>query len=175
LLRFVDDTAGQADTAAIGARWASDLQEVGPIVFHNVDTVVEGRDLPRIGRSLETSDGHIDTFRSASPAFSYVAVDEDSRVLEIVEKRVISPHATTGLYGFRSPAAYLAWRERASATAGEFYVSDVYRAVLAAGGRVLAGTERAPSHRTTVLGTPAEYEAAVAAEGALSDRARGAP
>lgn len=159
-LFFIGDTGGQAETAAIGARQVAEEGWTGPIVFHNVDTIVQGRDLERIGAILARSDGFIDVFDERSPAFSYVALDGD-RVTSIAEKQVISRHATTGLYGFRSPQRYL---EAADATTGrsggEFYVSDVYRTLLDRGGDLRADP-LGEGHRTLVLGTPAEYEAAI--------------
>lgn len=167
-LVFVGDTAGQAETADVGARLAEERGWSGPALFHNVDTVVEGRNLSQIAGILDRDDGFIDTFRSDSPAFSYVrlAPDEDPpRVTEIAEKVVISPHATTGLYGFRSASAYRTLAAGTTARSrGEFYVSDVYATLLGAGGVIRAGLT-APGHRTILLGTPAEYEAARSAPG----------
>ena len=161
-LHFVGDTSGQAETAAIGARRVAALGHTGPIVFHNVDTVLQGRDLATIGRVLDGSDGFIDVFDSQSAAYSYVAVDGD-RVTDIAEKVVISRHATTGLYGFHSATDYL---RRAAATThrsrGEFYVSDVYRGMLDAGADIRIDPAPKPA---IVLGTPAEYEAWVAEHG----------
>lgn len=159
---WIGDTAGQAETADIGAARVEELGWDGPIVFHNVDTLVRGRSLQRLGAVLAGSDGFIDVFDQDSPAYSYVLLDGD-RVVDIREKEVISRHATTGLYGFRSAAAY---REAAAATTrrsqGEFYISDVYRTLLDRGGDLRADPV-GDGHETLVLGTPAEYEAAVAA------------
>ena len=162
-LHFVGDTSGQAETAAIGARRAAALGHTGPLVFHNVDTVLLQRHLPSIGAILDDADGFIDVFDNDSPAYSYVAV-EGSRVTDIAEKVVISRHATTGLYGFRSAAYYL---EQAAATTGrsrgEFYVSDVYRQMLDTGADIRIDPCSRPA---IVLGTPAEYEAWIAEHGA---------
>jgi dTDP-glucose pyrophosphorylase len=154
-LHFVGDTSGQAETAAIGARRALALGHTGPLVFHNIDTVLLERDLGAIGDILTRSDGFIDVFDNDSAAYSYVAVDGD-RVTDIAEKVVISRHATTGLYGFRSAAYYL---EQAAETTrrskGEFYISDVYRRMLDHGADIRIETESGPA---IILGTPAEYE-----------------
>ncbi len=162
-LVFTGDTAGQAATAAIGARAVLATGDA-PIVFHNVDTVLFGRDLARIGAALARADGFIDTFPHTSAAYSYVAVGDPeadglSPITEMAEKVVISAHATTGLYGFRSASEYLRWcGETTGRSKGEFYVSDVYRQMLAQGCTLLADT-RGTGQRTLVLGTPAEYEA----------------
>jgi dTDP-glucose pyrophosphorylase len=165
-LHFVGDTSGQAETAAIGARLT---RGGGPVLFHNVDTLLFGRDLRAYAAALAHADGLIDVFPNDSAAYSYVAVDGASapggfaRVVDIAEKRVISPFATTGLYGFASAVAYLEHAARATdRSGGEFYISDVYRHMLDHGATLLAPTDVA-GHRTVVLGTPAEYEAWVAA------------
>lgn len=153
---WVGDTSGQAETAAIGARHLIDRGVDGPVLFHNIDTVVRGRDLAKIGARLVHVDGFVDTFESDSPAFSYVTVD-GRRVTGIAEKVVISSHATSGLYGFASPSAYVAAAARTQLRSGEFHVSDVYRTLIDEGARI----EVDPSpvgHETVVLGTPPEYE-----------------
>lgn len=167
LLRFVGDTSGQAETASIGAGL---VRGDGPVLFHNVDTLLFGRDLRAYAAALALADGVIDVFPNDSAAYSYVAIDLSApaptnfaRVAAIAEKHVISPYATTGMYGFASARAYLAHASRATdRSGGEFYISDVYRHMLDHGATLLAPTQVA-GHRTVVLGTPAEYEAWVAA------------
>lgn len=160
-LLFTQDTSGQAATAALGAEVALQQGWLEPILFHNIDTILLGRDLRRIDAVLREADGYIDVFRASSQAYSYVEVEPESgerRIRRIAEKVVISDLATTGLYGFSSPEAYLERTQTTSArSAGEFYISDVYRAMIQAGDTVLAGRPE-PGHRTVILGTPAEYE-----------------
>lgn len=162
-LIFVADTSGQAETAALGA---SELHPDRPVWFHNVDTIVRGRDLVALGRRLAGCDGIIDVFPQSSTAFSYVDVDADDRVLRIAEKVVVSDRATTGLYGFRSAARYLDAATRTTRrSGGEFYVSDVYATMIAEGADIRAPWP-GPLAETIVLGTPAEYEACVAGQDA---------
>jgi dTDP-glucose pyrophosphorylase len=156
-LLWIGDTGGQAETAAIGARA---VEGGGAVVFHNVDTIVTGRDLDEVGRCLETARGYIDVFDNDSPVFSYVAV-EDGRIVEIREKVVISRHATTGLYGFASAQVYLdACAATSQRSGGEFYISDVYQTLLNRGERLVINAS-SDGHETLVLGTPAQYEAYV--------------
>lgn len=161
-LVWIGDTGGQAETAAVGIEALAAEGWTGPVLLHNVDTVVLGRDLARIGRILRSADGWIDVFDSDSPRYSYVAV-EGARVVDMAEKVVISRHATTGLYGFRSPSTYIAaYRATTGRSGGEFYVSDVYRTMLAKGHRLEIDPEGA-ERATIVLGTPEEYETWLAA------------
>lgn len=164
-LQFIEDTSGQAETAAIGAERAATLGWNGPMIFHNIDTVVLGRDLTHIGRLLLLSSGFIDVFTSSSPAYSYVTIDENNRVGRMAEKIVISSHATTGLYGFSSPQTYLDAAEATTErSGGEFYISDVYNTLLSRGA-VISAEPAKPDQQTIILGTPVEYETYLAGLG----------
>ncbi|OSM04906.1 sugar phosphate nucleotidyltransferase [Magnetofaba australis] len=162
-LIFIDDTRGQAETALLGAHYVMDeLQPADQrLAFHNIDTILYGRDYHRIAEALTTADGYIDVFPADSPAYSYVTVDDAYRVTDIAEKVVISNHATTGFYGFRTPQLYAQWAQQ-SEWRNEFYISDVYKRMLNAGAPLTINPD-SDGHRTLILGTPAEYEAACAA------------
>ncbi|MFO0831872.1 MAG: hypothetical protein U0637_08505 [Phycisphaerales bacterium] len=162
-LAWVPDTRGQAHTASLGV---DELEHrlgrsalTQPVLFHNIDTILIGRDYKRVRDTLLTSDGYIDCIDSEAPQYSYVvtAPHEPSVAIDVREKVVLSRHATTGLYGFRSAEAYRSWAQGVDYTK-EFYISDVYRAMLRAGKRVIINTSN-EGHRTIIVGTPAEYEA----------------
>lgn len=83
------------------------------------------------------SDGLIMTFKSNHPKWSYAKLDEGLHVVEVAEKKVISDHATTGVYWFRKGKDFL---EGASAmikkdirTNNEFYVCPVYNELILQG------------------------------------------
>ncbi len=163
-VNWVPDTRGQAHTAALGVdalEQAWGLAELShPVLFHNIDTILIGRDYRSITAELEGgTDGYIDCFDSDRPQYSYVATDHahPEVAVNIREKVVISRHATTGLYGFRSATDYRAWSAGVD-YAKEFYISDVYRAMLRAGRRILINTSHT-GHQTIIVGTPGEYEA----------------
>lgn len=162
---WVPDTKGQAHTASIGVdelEHAMGTQSLSsPVLFHNIDTIIRGRDFRVIGAEFDSgADGYIDCIDSDAPQYSYVATSSEpgmqSVAVEIREKVVISRNATTGLYGFRSAADYRAWAKGVD-YAKEFYISDVYRAMLRQGRRVAINTSHA-GHETIIVGTPAEYE-----------------
>ena len=160
-LLLIDDTAGQAETAALAVAELDRRSAPGDrrVVFHNIDTVLLGRDYAAIGAALARDDGFIDTFDADSPAYSYVALDDAGLVVDIAEKVVISRHATTGLYGFASMDAYLAAYANCRWPTGERYISTLYRSLIERGARLRADGG-GPEARTIVLGTPGEYEAA---------------
>jgi NDP-sugar pyrophosphorylase family protein len=52
-------------------------------------------------------DGLIMTFDSTHPKWSYVRTDENGRAVEAAEKKVISNHATAGLYYFKHGSDFI--------------------------------------------------------------------
>ncbi len=159
-IMWVGDTSGQAKSALLGV---DHLESLGgkaalgrPVVFHNIDTILTGRAYHTIAQTLRDVDGFIDCIDSDAPHFSYVRTDDAGRAIEMREKVVISRHATTGLYGFRSASDFRRWCGGVD-FAKEFFISDVYRAMLVRGAHVVIGTP-GKDCRTTILGTPDEYE-----------------
>ena len=103
-------------------------------------------------------DGAIPVFRSAHPKWSYARLDGRSRVVEVAEKRPISPWATCGVYYWKRVGAFvdcatqmIAAEERVN---GEFYVAPVYNRLLQQGGQVMAY----PDVTMYGLGTPEDLE-----------------
>lgn len=157
-LLLIDDTRGQAETARLGAQHLASDPNVSDerIIFHNIDTVLAGRDFHAVGRDLEVFDGYLDVFAAEGASYSYVAVDEGFQVTRIAEKLSISRLATSGLYGFRSHSEFIRYASDGPRE-GEYYISAVYGRMLEAGRR-LTVNRSSEGHTTTVLGTPEEYE-----------------
>lgn len=153
-LVLTHDTSGQAETAMIGI---AAIQRLGnsadlPVVFHNIDTVLLGRNYQVLQQALGQADGYIDVFRSSNRAYSYVLLDDQRRVQEIAEKIVVSELATSGLYGFRNCQTFLSYYKAGQ----DLYISSIYKRMISAGCTLLAGEVHHESD-TIVLGTPAEY------------------
>jgi len=117
--------------------------------------------LRAMAAGVDDSVGLLLSFRSREPQYSY-AVVEDGRVVRTEEKRPVSDRALTGAYGFGDAAQFFAAArdivERNIRTGnGEYYVSSVYNALIAAGGTVrIADVERMWS-----VGTPEELAGAL--------------
>ena len=151
---YIGDTKGQAHTAAIGIDqlYVSSI----PTFVHNADTILTGRQLDFIADTLDdTHDAYVDVFVGNSPKYSYVRAYEDT-VLEIVEKKQISPYASSGLYGFSTKNLYLSYYDKCVQTKEELYVSDVIQKMIEDERKVfmngLGGNQD-----TIVLGSPQEY------------------
>lgn len=153
-------TDGQATSALLGLEGAEPDR---PLVVWNIDTYVVP---PAFARTDLRGDGWIPCFPGAGEAWSFVRPDEGGRVLEVREKRRISPHATLGLYGFGSVDTFrTAYAQHhadpANVERGERYIAPMYNSLVAAGGQVwMTEVDRSAVHP---LGTPAEVEAFAAA------------
>ena len=162
-LLYIGETRGQADTANESLSLLNmNLDE--PVVFHNADTILLNRDTLTLKKSLQMGHGSIDVFTAKSPNYSYVEI-QNNRILVIVEKRVISNWATSGLYGFPSGAVFQNYFKKfselsLSRSAKELYISDIINLMLADSFNFepLSHNLKGPSN-TLVIGSPEEYRA----------------
>lgn len=144
------DTKGQAETAYLGLIEIEKRKKItGPVVFHNIDTILYNRDIKYIKNSLEKFPAYIDVFKSNNHEFSYI-IAENNFVKKICEKVLISDIATSGLYGFSSSKLFLDYYK------DENYISDVYQKLL--NNNILIHFGNVYNEKDTiVLGTPADY------------------
>ena len=151
---YIGDTKGQAHTAAVGIGQLHhpELQTF----IHNADTSVKGRSLDLIADSMnDMYDAYIDVFVGNSPKYSYVRAFEET-VLEIVEKKQISPYASSGLYGFLTASMYMSYYDSLIQKNDELYVADVIQSMISAGKKVYMNG-LGNNQETIVLGSPQEY------------------
>jgi UDP-N-acetylglucosamine diphosphorylase / glucose-1-phosphate thymidylyltransferase / UDP-N-acetylgalactosamine diphosphorylase / glucosamine-1-phosphate N-acetyltransferase / galactosamine-1-phosphate N-acetyltransferase len=151
---YIGDTKGQAHTAAvgIGQLYHPELQTF----IHNADTIVKGRSLGLIADSMnDMYDAYIDVFVGNSPKYSYVRAFEET-VLEIVEKKQISPYASSGLYGFLTASMYMGYYDSLIQKDHELYIADVIQNMIGAGRKAFMNG-LGNNQETIVLGSPQEY------------------
>jgi dTDP-glucose pyrophosphorylase len=151
---YIGDTKGQAHTAAvgIGQLYHPELQTF----IHNADTIVKGRSLDLIADSMnDMYDAYIDVFVGNSPKYSYVRAFEET-VLEIVEKKQISPYASSGLYGFLTASMYMGYYDSLIQKDHELYIADVIQNMIGAGRKAFMNG-LGNNQETIVLGSPQEY------------------
>jgi len=151
---YIGDTKGQAHTAAIGI---SQLHYPELQTFiHNADTIVKGRSLNLIADSMnDMYDAYIDVFVGNSPKYSYVRAYEET-VVEIVEKKQISPYASSGLYGFLTAGIYMNYYNSLIQKNDELYIADVIQSMINAGKKAFMNG-LGNDQETIVLGSPQEY------------------
>jgi len=148
-LIMLKDTSGQAETAFIGMCRIKNL--TGPVVFHNIDTILYGRNFKDLSDNLSNNAGYIDVFNSNNHEYSYVLVDENNYIKEIKEKILISDLATSGMYGFSSSKMFLDYYSKSS-----LYISEIYRNMMQNGEKIITGKHHTEKD-TLVVGTPSEY------------------
>ena len=162
-LHFVSDTRGQAETAYIATQilkenFSNDEISNNPIAFHNGDTILIKRNFNTIKKIIRNNvNGVVDTFNSNSKNFSYVSLDHEGLVKEIIEKKVISNRATSGLYVFSNYDTYRTFYKKIDFSKKELFISDVYTQVLKSNSKIM-NLHNKDSKDTIILGTPSEYE-----------------
>jgi dTDP-glucose pyrophosphorylase len=117
------------------------IDSAAPLMIANCDQYV-ATDIDDYLEAMDRSglDGWIMTMGAHDPKWSFVRLDEQGLVCEVVEKRVVSQQATVGIYNFRRGSDYVRAADTMIAandrTLGEFYVAPAYNHLLRAGGRV---------------------------------------
>lgn len=78
----------------------------------------------------EKLSGLIMTMSANDPKWSYAELNEDGKVIRVVEKEVVSEEATVGIYNFKHGADFCRSAQKMidldERTNGEFYVAPVY-------------------------------------------------
>lgn len=104
-------------------------------------------------------DGCISTFTNSHPKFSYASVDENGYVTDVAEKKVISPHATTGIYYWAKGGDFVKYADQMIAkdlrVNGEFYTCPVFNEAIQDGKKI----KIVPAREFWCLGTPEDLEA----------------
>lgn len=105
---------------------------------------------------VSKADGVIMTFNSLHPRWSYARVGKKNTVLEVAEKKVISEHATVGIYYFKKGSDFvkgaLLMISKNIRFNGDFYVCPIYNELILEGKKIITweiGQEQMHS-----LGTP---------------------
>lgn len=152
---YIGDTSGQAHTALIGA--SIQKNKLKPFIIHNADTIVTNRNFDEVYDSFNVCDAFVDVFVANSPAYSYVKVEEN-KVVDIIEKKPISPYASSGLYFFKDALTYEQefYKAKENVIDRELYVSDILRNMVSQGKSILVNDLK-QDNETIVLGTPQEY------------------
>jgi NDP-sugar pyrophosphorylase family protein len=107
-------------------------------------------------------DGLIMTMTASDPKWSYVRLGGTGDIVEVVEKQVVSEHATVGIYNFARGSDFVsAAREMINANLrvnNEFYVAPVYNQLIARGMSIQPYGIGSAGERMYGLGTPDDFE-----------------
>ena len=163
-----ETTSGSAETAYLGIQAAK--LEIGSLIIADCDQWLKGSQLREMFEALneEKIDIGLPVFSSENPEFSYVKRETDLRIIDIVEKDVISKKAVAGCYGFRSEALFNQVYESFVDWKGERYLSEIVSQGIKHDLKVYSFDLEAH----VSFGTPADYASAQLSNdllGALND------
>tara|TARA_B110000503_G_C7143842_1_gene412068 strand:+ start:284 stop:1033 length:750 start_codon:yes stop_codon:yes gene_type:complete len=151
---------GITDGAACTVLEASGLIDLDqPLVIANCDQYIEASMDDYLNSWHEKGlDGYIMTMKANENKWSYVKLNEDEEVVDVVEKVVISDEATVGIYNFKKGNDFIVAAQKMIQNDirvnGEFYVAPVYNMLIKNGYKV--GVHNIGSCEDTMfgLGTP---------------------
>ena len=110
-----------------------------PLILANSDQYLDWNPYEFLVKSLGV-DGVISCFEANHPKWSYAKVNDDDRVTEVAEKRVISNLATTGIYYFSSGRQFVRCADSMISknirTNNEFYNCPIYNEIIEESGDV---------------------------------------
>lgn len=148
-------TTGAADTVY---KTLNNLENVKllntslPLIVYCPDTTFSPDYVPQ-DQDFE-NDGLILTFKSNSPNYSYIKLDENNNVVETREKKVISNMASVGVYCFKSTYEFIQravmylFQEKS-----ETHICPLYNEIIGAEGIV----KQRSVDKIHVMGTPEEF------------------
>ena len=122
-------TMGAAITALAAHK---EIDENFDIIFADSDNIFKQSDIKNFISFARSNDlsGALLTINSDKPCYSYAKTDENGYLVETKEKEVISNHAITGVYYFKSLQQFrdsvIDLVVESDLSKGEFYMSNVY-------------------------------------------------
>jgi len=121
------------------------LDPDSPLLISNSDQIITtdlGLHIKRFAKS--GVDAGVVTFDSVHPRWSYVVEDEQNRVVQTFEKKVVSRKAIAGLYYFRKAGQFLEAAQKSilndASIDGSFYISSAINQTILDGGDVSHST-----------------------------------
>lgn len=155
IVRLKEITRGQAETLLMASPV---LNHARPTLVHNADSAI-GLHKDGLVDRLRNADGMLVTFEAEDPRYSYAKTDESGNVVEVREKKVISTHASTGTYYFKSTVQMMRLLQNSidnnEMERGEFYIAPLYNKMISAGMNIRIEQ----SERYDCYGTPEELKA----------------
>jgi len=137
-IQLTDKTQGAACTVLTAVEYINDEND---LIIANSDQIIEVDFNDFIKTSRESgADGTIMTFNATHPRWSYARLSSDGNVLEVAEKKVISNHATVGIYYFKEGRRYVSAAHdmitKDIRVNNEFYICPTYNEIILKNGTV---------------------------------------
>jgi len=131
-------TQGAACTVLLARKYIDNEQS---LMIANCDQFISFSIDQYLGEmDLGEYDGYIMTMTATDPKWSYVRLDDDQNIVEVVEKKVVSSEATVGIYNYARGADFVSSADAMinanDVVNGEFYVAPVYNYMIKKGARI---------------------------------------
>jgi len=157
-IQLTNLTQGAACTVLTAVEYINDDND---LIIANSDQLVDININDYIDFSRQSNaDGVIMTFEATHPKWSYARVGSDDNVLEVAEKKVISNHATVGIYYFKQGNKFVESAHTMIAkdirVNNEFYVCPTYNEIILKNG--LVKIYEIKPEQMHGLGTPEDLE-----------------
>jgi dTDP-glucose pyrophosphorylase len=118
-------TDGQASTAYLCNEYISEDEDV---LIYNIDTYISGDEIKK--EELKKYDGYIPVFKSEGDKWSFIKLDDNGKVIDVVEKIRVSDLGSIGLYYFKVwrdyKEIYLKYKEEIKRKYKEVYIAPMY-------------------------------------------------
>lgn len=153
-------TEGAACTVLKAKEW---IDNDSPLMIANSDQYIDA-DINKYLHEMDRCnfDGMIMTMTASDPKWSFVGLDKNGYVNNVVEKEVISNEATVGIYNFRKGSDFVAAAEKMismkQVVKGEYYVAPVYNNLIKKGALIRYYNIGSESNGMYGLGTPSDLE-----------------
>lgn len=136
-ITYVDEVTEGAACTVLLAREAIDTDD--PLMIANCDQYIDA-DIDAYLADMGDADGLIMTMWADDEKWSFVRRDDTGRVVEVVEKVVVSDEATVGIYNFARGKDFCAAADAMIAADdrvnGEFYVAPAYTRMIDRGATI---------------------------------------
>jgi NDP-sugar pyrophosphorylase family protein len=160
-IRYVEKvTEGPACTVLL----ARDLIDSdSPLMIANCDQWVDVKIEDYLATlDREKADGLIMTMWADDPKWSFVRFNESGKVVEVIEKKVVSNEATVGIYNYRRGKDFVCSADRMIAknlrVNNEFYVAPAYNEMIESGQKIVVHNIGKELDGMYGLGIPADLE-----------------
>lgn len=160
---YVDEVTEGAACTVLLARDVIDNDE--PLMIANCDQYIDAS-IDDYLADIAEADGLIMTMWADDDKWSFVRRDESGRVVEVIEKVVVSDEATVGIYNFAKGSAFVAAADSMIAADirvnGEFYVAPVYTAMAEQGAQIVCHSIGKVGAGMHGIGVPVDLDAFLA-------------
>lgn len=148
-------TDGQASTAYLCDEYLTETEDV---LIYNIDTYISGDEIKK--EELKKYDGYIPVFKSKEDKWSFIKLDDNEKIIDVVEKIRVSDLGSIGLYYFKTwkdyKKIYLKYKEEIKRKYKEVYIAPMYHYLLK--GNKDIGYIILKNEDIHVLGTPEDLE-----------------